>query len=152
MNSTAGRSSQELGNRPKMADGYHQLGMVAQLRGRLDEAADWYTRSLAIKEELGDQPAMALSYGQLGLLAEARGSPGQTLEWTVRCVVLFDDFPHPSTGPGPDHLARLTRQLGIPALEACWQLVTGGPLPGAVRDYVHAYRPDPGDAPEGAGR
>jgi hypothetical protein len=85
-----------------MADGYHQLGMVAQLRGRLDDAADWYTRSLAIKEE--------------------------------------------------DHLARLTRQLGIPALEACWQRVTGGPLPGAVRDYVHAYRPDPGDTPEGAGR
>ena len=40
MNSTDGRSSQELGNRPKMADGYHQLGMVTQLRGRLDEAAD----------------------------------------------------------------------------------------------------------------
>ena len=63
------------------------------------------------------------------------GSPCQTLEWTVWCVVLFDDFPHPSTGPGPDHLARLTRQLGIPALEACCQRVTGGPLPRAVRAW-----------------
>ncbi len=35
-------------------------------------------------------------------------------------------------------------------LEACWQKVTGGPLPGAVRDYVHSYRPEPGDTPEGA--
>ena len=61
-------------------------------------------------------------------------------------------FPHPSTGPGPGHLARLTRQLGIPALEACWQKVTGGPLPGAVREYVRSYRPDTGDTPEGADR
>jgi hypothetical protein len=88
----------------------------------------------------------------IGLLAEARGSPGQALEWMVRCVALFNDFPRPSTGPGPVHLARLTRQLGFPVLEACWQKVTDGPLPGTVRDYVHSYRPDAGDTPEGADR
>jgi Tetratricopeptide repeat len=134
-----------------MAVSYHQLGNVAQARGRLDEAAEWYARSLAITEELGDRPRMAVSYGQLGLLAEAYGSPGQALEWMVRCVALFDDFPHSSTGPGPDHLARLTRQLGIPALEACWQKVTGGPLPGSVREYLRSY-PDTQDTPEGAGQ
>ena len=53
-------------------------------------------------------------------------------------------------GQLPGHLARLTHQLGIPALEACWQKVTGGPLPGAVRDYVRSYRPDTADTPEGA--
>jgi tetratricopeptide (TPR) repeat protein len=135
-----------------LATTYHQLGNVAYLQGRLDEAADWYARSLAISEELGDRPKMAASYGQLGLLAEARGSPGQALEWMVRCAALFDDFPHPSTGPGPGHLARLTRQLGIPALEVCWQKVTGRPVPSVVRDYVRAYRPDTGDTPEGADR
>jgi len=46
------------------------------------------------------------------------------------------------TGPGPGHLARLTGELGLAALEACWPRVTGGPLPGAVRDYVIAWRPD----------
>jgi tetratricopeptide (TPR) repeat protein len=143
---------EELGDRPLMATDYHQLGVVAQRRGRLDEAADWYARSLAISEELGDRPKMAASYGQLGLLAEARGSPGQALEWMVRCAALFDDFPHPSTGPGPGHLARLTRQLGIPALEVCWQKVTGRPVPSVVRAYVRAYRPDTGDTPEGADR
>jgi tetratricopeptide (TPR) repeat protein len=144
--------SEELGDRPKMASSYHQLGNIAYLQGRLNDAADWYARSLALDEELGDRPGTALSYGQLGLLAEARDNPGQALEWMVRCVALFDDFPHPSTGPGPGHLARLTRQLGIPALEACWQKVTGCPLPSAVRDYAHSYRPDTGDAPEGADR
>ena len=142
---------EELGDRPRMAASYHQLGIVAAARGRLDEAADWYARSLAIKEELGDRPGMALSYGQLGLLAQERGNPGRALEWTVRCVALFDDFPHPSTGPGPGHLARLTRQLGTPALETCWQKVTSSPLPGAVRDYLRSH-PDTADTPEGAGQ
>ncbi len=132
---------EKLGNRPEIAISYHQLGNLAFQRGRLEEAEDWYTRSLAIKEELGDRPKMATTYAMLGQLAEARGRPGQALAWMVRCMALFDDFPHPSTGPAPGQLARLTRQLGIPALEACWQQVTGGPLPGAVRDYVHSWRP-----------
>jgi hypothetical protein len=124
-----------------MAASYHQLGRVAQDRGRLDEAADWYARSLAIGEELGDRPGMAVTYSQLGLLAEEQHDPDRALEWTVRCVALFDDVPHPGSGTGPGQLARLTHQLGIQALEACWQKVTGGPLPGAVRDYVRADPP-----------
>ena len=92
---------EELGDRPGMAATYHQLGITAQDRGRLDEAEDWYRQSLAIEEELGDLPRMALTYGQLGLLAEARQQPRQALEWTVRCVTLFSQFPHPATGPGP---------------------------------------------------
>ena len=38
---------------------YHQLGMTAQDRGRLDEASDWYRKALTIAEELGDRPRMA---------------------------------------------------------------------------------------------
>ena len=130
---------EELGDRPRMAASYHQLGMVAQLRGRLDEAADWYARALAINEELGDRPGMALTYSQFGLLAEEQGSLGQALEWTVRCVALFPDVPHPGSGSGPGQLARLTHQLGTGVLEACWQRVTGDPLPDAVRDYARSY-------------
>jgi tetratricopeptide (TPR) repeat protein len=134
---------QELGDRPGLADSYHQLGMVAQDQGRLDEAAEWYARALAIREELGNRPGLAASYGQLGLLAEQQHSPGRALEWMVRCVALFDEFPYPSTGSGPDYLARLARQLGIKELEARWRKVTGRRLPRAVRDYVdvRAYRP-----------
>jgi tetratricopeptide (TPR) repeat protein len=141
---------EELGNRARLANSYQLVGMIAQDRGDYDEAVDWYARALAIREELGDRPALVLSYGQLGLLAEERGSPGEALEWLVRCVALFDDFPHPSTTPAPGHLARLTHQLGIKALEGCWQRVTGGPLPGAVRDYVSSRDPDIGETPEGA--
>ena len=127
---------EELGDRPGMAMSYHELGITAQDRGRLDEAEDWYRQSLAIKEALGNRPGMALTYGQLGLLAEARQQPGQALDWVVRCVTLFDQFPHPATGPGPGHLARLAGLLGMPALDQSWQQVTGQPVPQAVRDYI----------------
>jgi tetratricopeptide (TPR) repeat protein len=142
--------SVKLDDQPGLATGYGQLGILAQDRGRLDEAAEWFARALAIFEKLGDRPGLALIYSQLGLLAEEQHSPGRTLEWTVRCVALFDDVPHPGSGTGPGQLARLTRQLGMQALEACWQRVTGDPLPGAVRDYVRSYRRDAGDTPEGA--
>jgi hypothetical protein len=62
----------------------------------------------------------------------------------VRCVTLFDQFPHPATGPGPRHLARLTRQLGTPALEQSWQQATGQPMPQAVRDYITSRTDDSG--------
>ncbi len=86
-------------------------------RPGLDEADDWYRQALTIEENLGERPRMAKTCGQLGLLAEDRHQPGQALDWTVRCVALFEQFPHPATGPGPQHLARLTRQLGMPSLD-----------------------------------
>jgi tetratricopeptide (TPR) repeat protein len=138
---------EDLGNRSGMSVTYHQLGITAQGRGRLDEADDWYRKALTIEEEFGDRPGMAMTYGQLGLLAEAREQPGQALAWIVRCVSLFDQFPHPVTEPGPRHLARLSRQLGIPALEQAWQQVTGQPVPQAVRDYIISYQDE--DAPGG---
>ena len=54
-------------------------------------------------------------------------------------MTLFDQFPHPADrAPGPA-LARLTRQLGMPALEEAWREVTGQPLPQPVRDYVTSH-------------
>ena len=127
---------EELGDRYGMAIIYHQLGITAQARGRLDEAGDWYRRSLTIKEEIGDRRGMALSYAQLGLLAEDLVQARQALAWNIRSVTLFGEFPHPETGSAPEALARLTRLLGMPALEEAWREVTGQAVPKAVRDYV----------------
>jgi tetratricopeptide (TPR) repeat protein len=129
----------ELGDRAAMAGGQHGLGMVAQELGRLDEAEDWYRQSLASIEEFGDQPGMAAIFGQMGLLAEARGRPEEAMEWTVRCVAVFDEFPHPFSGPGPMHLARLAAELGIDALERCWDQVTREPVPQRVRDFISSW-------------
>ncbi|MFJ1595542.1 tetratricopeptide repeat protein [Streptomyces sp. NPDC088261] len=126
----------DLNDRPAMAGTYHQLGSVAQLRGLLDEAENWYHQALTIEVDLERRPGMATSYAQLGLLAEERGDAAQALTWTVRSVSLFEEIPHPSTDPGPVHLTRFTRQLGMKSLEETWQAVTGHPLPAAVREYV----------------
>jgi tetratricopeptide (TPR) repeat protein len=133
---------EELVNKPGMAGTYHELGRAAQNQRRLDEAEKWYLKSLAIKDELDDKPGMALTFGQFGLLARARGQDREALEWIVRCVALFDQFPHPATGPAPDHLALLTAILGMKALEQCWQQITGNSLPEAVRRYVEETRDD----------
>ena len=79
---------------------------------------------------------MALSYAQLGLLTEDQAQARQALAWNIRCVTLFDEFPSPATGSAPAALARLTRQLGMPALEEAWRKVTGQAVPQAVRDYI----------------
>jgi hypothetical protein len=129
-----------------MALTYHNLGMTAQDRGRLEEAQDWYRKSLTIFEELGDRPGMALTYAQLGLLAEDRGQAELALEWNIRCVTLFDQFPSPLTGTGPAVLARLAGQLGLPALEQAWRQVTSQLVPTPVRDYLASH---PDDQPGG---
>ena len=129
---------EELEDRPGLASSYHELGRAAQARGHLSEAVSWYIRSLETNNALEDYPGMALSCGQLGLLMEASGDRRAALDWVVRCVALFPEFPHPSTEPGPDHLARLTAKLGIAALEASWQRCAGGPLPDGVRVWVAA--------------
>jgi len=131
---------EDLGDRPSMGSTYHQMGVTAHARGRLDEAEDLYRKSLAIKEEFGDRRAMALTYAQLALLAEDRGQARPALEWDIRCVTMFDEFPSPMAGTGPTGLARLSRQLGMPALEQAWREVTGQPVPQAVRDYVTSHR------------
>ena len=136
-----------LGDRPGMAATYHELGRTAQDRGRLDEAKDWYSKALTINEEVGNLVGVAQTYGQLGLLAEAQQQPLQALDWTVRCVILFSHFPNLAPGPGPLHMARLTRQLGMPALEEAWQQATGQPVPQVVLDFLASLHDD--TRPEG---
>jgi len=128
--------TEQLGDLLRLAMTYHELGLTARDGGRLDEAEDWYRKSLTIKEQLGYRRGMALTYAQLGQLAEDQTQALLALAWNIRCVALFDQFPSPLTGPGPIALARLTRQLGMPALQAAWQQITGQPVPQAVCDYI----------------
>ncbi|MER5506149.1 tetratricopeptide repeat protein, partial [Streptomyces sp. NPDC002766] len=71
---------EELGDRSGIAGSYHQLGIIAQLRGDYQQAEDHYRASLAIKEELGDRSGIASSYHQLGTIAQERGDYQQAEE------------------------------------------------------------------------
>ncbi|HEX4833956.1 MAG TPA: tetratricopeptide repeat protein, partial [Trebonia sp.] len=90
---------------------YHQLGVVAQLRGDLGGAEEWYRRSLALLEELGDRPGLARSYHQLGRVAQDRGDLGGAEEWYRRSLALKEEL---GNRPG---MALTYAQLGLLAGE-----------------------------------
>ena len=69
---------------------YNLLGIVAQLRGRWDEAADWYARALAIFEELGDGPGTASSYHELGNIAYLRGRLDEAADWYAPSLAICE--------------------------------------------------------------
>ena len=123
---------EELGDRPRMASSYHQLGMVAQDRGRLDEAEDWYRKSLAISEDLGDRPGMATSYRQLGWSPRTGGGWMRPRTGTPRPGHREDL----GTGPG---WRRGNSQLGLLAEDGGPRAGPGvdGPVRGAVRGVPH---------------
>ena len=73
---------------------YHQLGITAGDRGRLDEADDWYRKSLTINEELGNRPGMATTYGQLGNAAaqDRAGFPSNRGDFLIADSCNFAGF------------------------------------------------------------
>jgi tetratricopeptide (TPR) repeat protein/tRNA A37 threonylcarbamoyladenosine biosynthesis protein TsaE len=78
---------------------YHNLGVITQDRGRLEEAEDWYRRSLAILEALDDKPGLASAYLQLGKLAQDRwdfaqdrGALEEAERWYRRSLALDEEL------------------------------------------------------------
>jgi tetratricopeptide (TPR) repeat protein len=88
---------------------YHQLGMVAQKRRRLDDAERWYQRSLTLEEELGNRPGMATSYHQLGRMAQDRGRLDDAERWYQQSLAIKEDL---GDRPG---MATSYHQLGMVA-------------------------------------
>jgi tetratricopeptide (TPR) repeat protein len=65
---------------------YHQVGIVAHMQGRLDEAEQRYRKSIAVKKELDDQRGIAMTYHQLGMLADFRGQLNEAAMWYQKLV------------------------------------------------------------------
>ncbi|MFD3312954.1 tetratricopeptide repeat protein [Streptomyces sp. NPDC058694] len=78
--------------RDHLATTYQHLGAVAQARGRLEDAENWYRQSLTIQENLGNQPGMATNYHQLGIIAETRGQLKQAEDWHRQSLTIKEDL------------------------------------------------------------
>ncbi len=65
--------AQDLGDKSGVSRSLHQLGMLAQDMGDLDEARRLYQESLKIKQDLGDRSGVSKSLHQLGMLAQDTG-------------------------------------------------------------------------------
>src|SRR5262249_28150388 len=85
---------------------YSLLGVVTQDRGRLEEAADWFRKALAIFEEIGDRPRMAASYHRLGMVAQDGGRLDEAADWYGRSLAISEEI-----GDRPD-MADSYHQLG----------------------------------------
>jgi tetratricopeptide (TPR) repeat protein len=79
----------EFGDRHGTASTCHQLGILAQGRGRFDEAEHHYLQALELKVESGDQHGAALTYGQLGVVAQERGRLDEAEHHFHRSLELF---------------------------------------------------------------
>ncbi len=76
----------------RLATAYHHLGVVAQDRGRLEDAEDWYRQSLTITEQLGNRLKIASSYHQLGTVALDRGRLEDAEDWYRQSLTINGDI------------------------------------------------------------
>lgn len=70
----------------QIARAYHNLGVLSQSRGRLDDAEAWYCRSLEVREELMGRSDMAETYRDLGMAARGRGRLDDAGAWQRRSL------------------------------------------------------------------
>jgi hypothetical protein len=91
---------------------------------------------------------LVLTYSQLGLLAEEPHRPGQTLEWAVRCMALFDDVPHPGSGPALASLPCLPISWGSRRWRTADSESPAARRPAPCAIAFTLYRPDTEDTPE----
>ena len=92
-----------------LATAYHHFGSAAGLWGRLEDAEDWYRKSLAIHQEVGDQPSVASDYHHLGNNAERRGHLDEAEDWYRKSLAITE-----KAGDKP-RMASSYHQLGMVA-------------------------------------
>ena len=66
---------------PRTAAVYHQMGEVALKRWQLDQAEEWYTKSLAIIEEGEDRASVADDYYGMGLVRQYQRRYTEARDW-----------------------------------------------------------------------
>ena len=71
---------------PQAAAVYHQMGEVALKRWRLDDAEEWYTKSLAIIEEGEDRAPVADDYYGMGLVRQYQRRYTEARDWLSRSL------------------------------------------------------------------
>jgi tetratricopeptide (TPR) repeat protein len=71
---------------------YHQLGNIAQRRGRRQEAEGWYRRALEIEERLGERADLASTSHQLGSVAHELGRFEEAEQWYHRALSITEEL------------------------------------------------------------
>ncbi len=69
-----------------------QLGIIAQMRGDLGAAQDYYQQALAINQDLGRKESMASDLGNLGNLAGMRGDINTAEDYYQKSLDILEDL------------------------------------------------------------
>ena len=78
---------------PRVASVNHQFGAIALLHRRLDEAAGWFQRSLAIIENGEDRAAVADDYFALGQVRQYQRLYTEAKEWYSKALDIHQRLP-----------------------------------------------------------
>jgi len=103
----------------------HRLGLIAQTRGRLDDAESLRRECLAVAERYADAGTVALCHEQLGVIAQARGRTSDAMNAYRKALDLAQAVPADAL------VARCYQRFGAIELD-------GGALDGAFDWSVRA--------------
>jgi len=111
----------ELGDKKRIAESLHQLGVIHHEQGNYAEAQDKYEQSLAIAVELGNKSGIALSLHQLGRIHQEQGNYREALEKYLQALMLFEQLGSPYAETVRRNLAVSRSEMGEEAFAAAWQ-------------------------------
>ena len=78
---------------PRVASVYHQFGAIALMLRRLDEAAGWFQRSIAIMENEEDRAAVADDYFAMGQVRQYQRLYTEAKEWYSKALDIHQRLP-----------------------------------------------------------
>ena len=83
------------GQDPRVAAVNHQLGVIAQRHRRLEEAGEWFLKSLAIIEDGEDKAAVADDYHSLGQVKQHQQLYAEAQEWFKKSLEIHQALQDP---------------------------------------------------------
>jgi tetratricopeptide (TPR) repeat protein len=125
--------NERLGNQADMANGYHQLGNVAHLRGDYDTAQARYEQYLTVTERLGDQAGMDTVYHELGNVAHLRSDAYYALALVIRAPLGI-----PTAQNNAVSLRQLHQEFGETRMLALVTDAVGADAGGQILDILTA--------------
>ena len=102
-------SQQEGSQDPRTASVYHQFGVIAQNRWQLQEAEEWFQKSLAIIEAGEDRESVADDYYSLGQVRQHQRLYTEAKEWFGKSLEIHQRL------QDPEEMVKDYRSLGLAA-------------------------------------
>lgn len=106
---------------PKIAVAYHQLGMIAQERNRLDEAEEWYRKALEIFERLQPESLVVNTLGAFGVLRRRQRRFDEAVSLFGRALLIASEARMKITHGILVDLAAVMKDMGEKGFKAAWE-------------------------------